>query len=526
MVDVAEIAKERCSQDLRLREEGTELPRVQLRLLVDQGTEHWMLEPDGQHLRLTASSPAMALSQTHALRLSAAAGQFGLALGARQVAFHDRIVWVQKYLPAEGEAEQSFCERLLALGYNTVVLPSHAAPSLTQALDAWGLRVFLNMEISVESTTCPYDQAVQESLEEQVSQALAEHPAAHGIYYRSRWAEASFRDHRIAPESTRLDLLCREREILEAALGERSLIFELPTPHRGALQAFVQLFEAFSGEVGPRCTLAFSAIAGDPCEDHKPLHPYWDQLAAAVERSQVPVLPIVNVGSCGQGEGLWPVVPQDCLQAVCPRLQAYGLKGMVAMTPGIGSLGSFLDASLWMAGQFLLAGKNPEMSLETWIRAFQKEMPPQQLMAVLREVRSIHLAIEELSHADQLPSTTCPQAETYRLHAEAQLARLNALRARFGRDEDSEKETVEFTDYLRYFLRDAKRMIFHYLQKQHITLANVLNGEDMQHSFWTCIGGDSGRSIGSGATVSLVETPSKGPENTLQEKIYQQTTVG
>lgn len=87
---------------------------------------------------------------------------------------------------------------------------------------------------------------------------------------------------------------------------------------------------------------------------------------------------------------------------------------------------------------------------------------------------------------------------------------------------EQENRRPSISDYVTFFVRDVRRILFHCLQFFHISLADVLNGEEMLESFWTRISQTNSQGAFSRAQVTFLKEPQKGKKGTVMRKIYEE----
>lgn len=272
-------------------------------------------------------------------------GHMGEYLGRREPAFPLRPLWV---FDAPTEA---FCKSLCRMGYNAVILAGEVDPSLFQS---YGLKVFIKPEIK---NFCPLNLSFKPG-----------NDRVDGIFWESGVSNPEFLGDPGAFDLTLFDLVNKEMTLIEKSIGNLELIYYMP------LCEEVYWLSDLMDNAGPRTTIAFSAVAGDPREDHLPRHPFWDTLRALPDISSTPLLPIINTGAVKQGECLWPAPPLDLLEQFLPRLTRHNFAGFVGMTTRVPESYGLLHLSLWAAAQALWHGKTPELSVETWLKAHRPDL--------------------------------------------------------------------------------------------------------------------------------------------------------
>lgn len=370
-------------------------------------------------------------------------------------------------------AAQPFCRRVLELGYNALVWPSVA-----------------------EGST---------SLDEASFWSVVDEIRAHGIqciFADSRadvvWWQASASN--CGADQLDVDSYLEDLQRAEATAGK--LIYVLPW--EAARQE--DILDYLVDEAKKSTSLAFSAVRGEPWRDFAEDHPFWERLRQSPDDVNTPLLPVINAGLVRQGWGLWPTLSSDLLERFLPAMERHVFGGAIVFTPHVPCPGSLLGTNLWVAAQSLDSPFHPLTLVRTRFDARYGSGAYEQMRDLLWKVRLVQ---KEVSQLPTLPQETA--TESHRLLAESLLAQLRDLRAR--------ADSSLFPEQMIYFVRDAKRLVFAFLQKQQISLANVLIGDDMQEAFWTDVSAPS-RGIGAGARVELLDSPNQGQEGSALREIY------
>lgn len=384
-------------------------------------------------------------------------------------------------------------ERVRELGY-TGVIASH------KALSEWkGVEVDLWAHIEAPDLS-PSDEEYPskiweliESLPSNVVGVLWESP------YRS-WEKER--------EYTHYDLIHRELQTVEAAVEGRRLLYYLSTDDPTIIERQSAWLDDLRIDAAAGTALAFSALAGKPTDEHQPYHPFLSDVAD--HPGATPLFPILNVGCVGQGECLWPTYIADTLSAVWPHMRGEGVGGFIALTPSLPLTGSTLDANLAVASAVVLSDEPVLPLLSGWFERHgldhRTELP------VAERLRSIQRSLQSLLHrsADQ----SILSAEPQRIRVQSVLAQLDELKL------SADDEAKGIRSQISYFIRDAKRLLYQYMQANNISLPNVFAGDDMQDSFWTTMAGSSGKGISFGTSSSYLSDPQRGESGSAMEQIY------
>lgn len=351
---------------------------------------------------------------------------------------------------------------------------------------------------------CPCDPKYRSDCEKVIFSTLELLPYNGAIFWECNPFDPTFRSHKNADDLLPFDLLCQELKMVENALQGVPLIFSVACPSDEAVRQQKEWLNSFIDHLGPNSTLAFSTQEGAPWDDHKRNHPLWDQLASEKIVSGTPLQPILNIGAIHQGEALWPTVPCREIEQLFARLRRHPFCAPIALASTLPEECSFLEASLWVAGQAIWGFGSPQENLESWLSARFPDDDPLRLTQTILVARQTVIDIqsliaEEKKHTDG-KETGSKWSEYRKCQVDSLLARLNGLRSMWNLIEKKENSNRFYTS-LRYFIRDAKRLVFQYLQNNNLSVANVLTGEDMLEGYWTKMESMPGKGIGSGGKV-------------------------
>jgi hypothetical protein len=269
-------------------------------------------------------------------------------------------------------------------------------------------------------------------------------------------------------------------------------------------------------------TLAFSANAGDPCDDFLPQHPLWEKIRTAKYSCCMNLLPIVNIGLVNQGEGLWPILSLDKISLYLERCKPGRFSGAVIVTSHTPREDAILSCSLWTASQVLWGNGEGGLLAETWFKAYRPDLyqhPGWQTL--LREMREVAINIGLLRSLLKEKRGDIAKEE-FRILTDSILSRLKCLFAKINNLKSNGSERPNLKEYFSYFYRDARRLILRFLQHYQMPLLGVLDGDDMKPSFWTEISNANSQGITSGVNVVLLEEPRKGDPQSQMTKIYEE----
>jgi hypothetical protein len=191
---------------------------------------------------------------------------------------------------------------------------------------------------------------------------------------------------------TALEEVVQECQEIEGGLEGRSrLLFFIPSKDgESAAEQSTWLLEACQA-IGHKVSLVFSAVAGPAFQDHLAPHPIWERLRQTIDPIYTPLMPLLNTGGLGQGEGLWPVIPFDLYERYYTACQRHNFEGILTLTPSLPSHHGFLACNLWVGGQLQWRNESPDRLLQGWFKAFWPKDDYGQYRSLLAEIRSLML---------------------------------------------------------------------------------------------------------------------------------------
>ena len=452
------------------------LPRDYFRLSLDQGK-----------VKLEGGSESALLQGMGLLDAVVPSGHIADYLGDHQAECSCRWLY-----PMGDYDEEALCRRLLQLGYNGVIVDH--IPS--------NIQIFKELDIQIVLTV---DTPEATPLDNEWDPGLEDLEGVDAVYWKGSYGSERYLHHPNARDDLMIDLAMREVQALEEAIkGRCGLVYELDPV--APIHWVPELMDA----VGEKTMISFSALNGSPTEDHLDHHPLWKLLRELPDTSATRLLPILNSGGVCQGEGLWPVVPLEMIDYAKIHMRRQPFGGAVVMTRYLSQPGTFLDAALWTSGHSLWGGYPPRLLLETWCKTYHPSLVSLELLG---DIWKVSRRLSGLKAVGARPTEEC------RMLSESLIGELNRLQGEADRCEG------DICDYYTYFARDARRIVLHFLQTHHAPMVNVLNGDDLEASFWTAIQQGSGSGLGTGAKVSVLHEPQKGDAGTPMRRIYEDVTM-
>jgi hypothetical protein len=445
----------------------------------------------------TAKGECYALSQ---LKVAAQAGQLSDFLGDQAPKFPSRILWpaaevevpinseVSVFVPEfltsqEGNSRlPDFCQSLLSYGFNTLLLGSHSAhsrvklnkspsstnlQSLLEHLKQYGISLIVKPSFAKKFFK-------SESFETSLSAIFEFLPSCDGLFWDSVSLSPEYRNKSFANGALAVEAVIDEVHLLERSIaGRAQLYFYLSALNLPQATRQTAWISSLLDEMSGNSSFLFSAVAGNFYHDHLPDHPLWNELRQEFDPSATTLLPIINFGLVGHGEGLWPVCNNDILERFIPRCHRHQFNGIVGIVGRLPRLGSFLDSRLWVAGQSLWQNKVPSLLTETWHAAFRSHEEFFPLQTVMKRARALEIQLSEI----------CEMAciESRRRHGESLPYVLRQLELMVDKLECSSSVKLQFA----HFMMDVRRVLERGLQLSPKMAAGTNSLDEQELGFWT-----------------------------------------
>jgi hypothetical protein len=354
-------------------------------------------------------------------------------------------------------------------------------------------------------------------------------PSLDYLFWEATDSYQEFLENAHLKNETFVEALLREIQILEKGLKKsQALIYWLPTGNEAlALQQSDWLIQ-LSNQVDINTRLAFSAVCGNPYADHLPPHPFWQALRQRYFQSSVRFLPIVNLGSVKQGEGLWPTSILDLIDHFLSRCDKKVFAGVIGLTHSVPAEGSILDCNLWIASQYLWQKNSPWLMIETWLLAHRRDWDPISYFQLIKTSREIALELSKIRALSQETGRDTLSFDEARVLVDSVLAKLKLLQLQLEKIEKKrfkKQEKSTLFDYFTFFARDARRIVVHFLQSLNVPGGNVLSADDHLESFWTQSSQASSNGLKGSLQVSFCEKPNSGLKGTRLALIYSENRV-
>lgn len=374
--------------------------------------------------------------------------------------------------------------KLFALGYNGIIFGARrdmpageafvGAPllgPLLKALHQLGVETALQPMLRKEAfgSSCPVNPSYSGKVKEALSSWLQrEGEAPKALIWWSRSGDRSFHQDPAAVEYLHNELILEELHLIEKAVtGKCKLFFYLNQSWEGKEKAVRQNCLTLLCEESSKGThILFSASANEPTQATDIPHPFLNDLRQREGILHTPLLPILNLGGVGQGEGLWPCT----YVKEASRLFQNHHGGMIALANTLPELDSLLGASLWAGAHFLLKGGSPESHLETWVQALKPNWKEEDRLAV-NEASRLAASLKEIQHSKS---------------DEGLKNRLSALIFRERVLQQFEVQP-DLRLLLTAFSRDFKRIVGFIANQKGVALGAMLEGDINGPGFWTSL---------------------------------------
>ena len=424
-------------------------------------------------------------------------GHLGDYLDQRRPKFPLRPLWFHRV-----EDPEATCRRTLALGYNAVVLDSPEGEWNGDwgAFREYGVKLILKPEWSSFQEKSFLETATGDEITSRLRVLQRAAPEVDGVLWEGTFFREASDRHPSARDLLPLDLALREVCFLEKTLLEgRFLVFYIP--YVGQEQA--AWLPDFCDGVGPGTRVAFSAVCGDPTEDHLAPHPFWEVLRQRLDPCYTPLMPIFNVGAVKQGEALWPALALDIMSDIGARCRRHKFEGVISPVPRLPKPGSLLFGNLWMASHVAWGDTSPDLLAQTWLAAFRPEFDS----SALGDIRQAAVELGRLRYLSQNKGEL--SSESSRVIGEALLARLKQMELGLDTGDDL------FRDYFVLFAQDARRIIRNFFQTYHVSSGNFFAEKGDEESFWT----SPSEGMGPSTPFVVHEQPLKGAPGTLLRRL-------
>jgi hypothetical protein len=437
---------------------------------------------------------------------------------------------------------EKFCQRILELGFNAVILGSRGLTVeqksttsfkelqvLHQLFGEYGIHLIIKPVVY----TPPGDSSFfltpcEQQFVQRVKQALSDirkvAPSLKYVLWESVYCDEDFHYHPSGREQTKFDKVCGELRLVEGELSDgTTLIYYLPTTDAAMARKQADWFSRFLNEAGERTICAFSAVAGSPEGDHLGSHPFWEVLRQTDHPTSTPVMPILNTGGVHQGGGYWPNFPVDLFEEYLFQQEDFPIAGFVHCMRNIPKKGSLADAFAWVAGMSMWRRRHPKDLLQTWCRGHFPDGDFSCLMALLKKARSVILELSFFKDS----TVEAPLAEGVRCRVDTVLAMIKEI-------EYVVKNSLKFRGFAKravkemfqLFIKDARRNVLQFAYDHDVSISSSMGSDFQGEGVWTQLssGGVGGGAVSAGR-VTLLDEPHIGEDGTPSHKVHWEVNI-
>jgi len=435
-----------------------------------------------------ADSPLAGVYGLRQVEAATLSGYLGELLGKNAPRYALRPLWVGVE-QLEGEVHKC-AQRIAELGYNAVVLTSEQLSSLHDLNEISAVLRNYGLKVIVKHATLDSLHVLW--------------PAIDYLFW-----EASYLSEKTDRDSIEYDLALNEVSRLEQMLPTKvGLIYYIRSESLAESKRITPWLSKLCDEMGPKTLFCYEAMV-----EAQRLHPFWEAQRLSPDVSATPLLPIIDAGCVKDGEGLWPVLPLDLLEACFSRMTRHHFAGAVMQVRALPTSRGLLDCNLWVASSLLWKDLSPALAAETWFKAYRPDLDFSRFESALRMIERIAVELRSLEVS----------GDEARAKAEAMISQLNLLQLLFSKEVKGEGPT--FSDYFNYFARDARRLILHALQLLNQSIPNLMLGMDVQDSFWTRLLENPGSGIRGTAKVELHCEPQVNGNDPVMQRIFKENRL-
>ncbi len=525
-------------------------PKINVRIHEDFKDEGFTATYSGGQIDFQAQNYHSAIFGLSQLIMSVKSNHFADYLGTKHPLFFLRPLWVgcdsfiqlnsqikigiPRFLCDDTISEANlidktefFCKNVLKLGYNAILfgcqeytksdlsnLPLNSFKQVCSLLNKYGIKTILKVDLPLSDIKrYPFNPSYRKALVDFFSKLREEVQQFEYIFWESGCYHPDFTNYPNSDDYLHSEIVKEELNLIESSLTpESNLIFYLPSKSWELAKSQAQWIPKLCDDVLKKDTvIAFSSNYGDYTSDHLSAHPIWHNLRLSEDSSSTHLMPILNIGSLRQGEGLWPILNYDLVESYVSRCFRHNFAGVMGVLNSLPTERGLLHCNLWTLSSYIWHRKSPGLLVETWFGANRPDFEYSKYAVVLSDIRKISVELSLLRSLINERDRDALSTEECRYLAENLLARLNQIQMKFNNEKKPlvKKEYLNLSDYFIYFARDSRRYIHHCLQCFNISLPNVLIGDNHQESLWTQITqGIGGQGIRSGTKITFLEATS------------------
>ncbi|MEM1282015.1 MAG: hypothetical protein AAGG81_00520 [Chlamydiota bacterium] len=558
MKKALEVAKE-ISREFSQSIEGKRFKSVFCDCIGNESKDGFSVHYQSKELSIQAANPRSAAYAISQLKMAVEANRIREVVGDNQPLYNLRPIWVHcdkhisltenvgLYLPSiflgkNKQTFETFCHRLLELGFNAVILGSRnetfeyksstsfkELEVLWQLFDEYGIQLIVKPVI-YHPTGC--DQVCLNPIDDQfcqrVSQALSDlrqvTPSLNTFFWESVYCEQDFHYHPIGRGDSKFEKTLKELRCVEKGLSDdQTLIYYLPTTDDLMARKQANWLVRFLNAAGPKTICAFSCVGGSFASDHLRRHPFWEVLYQLDRPPTTPGMPIMNTGGLGQGEGYWPNFPLEMLEEYLSYRNEFPIAGFIHSVRNIPKRGSLADACMWVAGLSMWRRSHPMQLLETWYRVHFSEESFVWFFSLLKKARVVILEISAFEGVDQ-EEVSCQGVKCRIDSLLAQIDEIEVMVKVMANRLPISKGALK--ELFQLFAKDARRKILYFAHQHDVSISSSSGLDFKGDGVWTQLSsGRVGEGAASAGQVSFYEVPNIGPEGSSSHKVHWEVNI-
>jgi hypothetical protein len=411
------------------------------------------------------------------LSMSLCSNQLAENLGKNAPSFSLRPLWFVDYnISNLNESKiEKICRRLIEWGYNAVCLGLKFEDLEAYSLNAsyleiirqFGLKLIISPQVAHPQNIFFHDQSIRKKFQ----QKLDKLKNLDYFLWKGTFLNPAIRQRLAHNGMLQRDYAREEVQLIENCLNG-SLIYFVPFDNHINKQE--DWLPDFFDDVGKNTLVSFPAVAGNETMDYLPPHPLWFQLRQCPDVSSTRLLPIINGGLIGQGEGRWPVLPLDSLERFISRCYRHHFAGVLVVAKYFPAKEGWVDASLWISGQSLWDRISPHLLAETWFKVFRSDIDYSSMAPFLKEITFLIRQLNLLSLEEK-------DSEKTKVVAESIFIRLKALFFLLPSKHEQQSCRLTIRDYLTLFETELKKAAIPFISShRHLNVLENSQNSDNQ----------------------------------------------
>lgn len=396
-----------------------------------------------------------------------------------------------------------FCQKILNLGFNacafsiskqseTSLLKQDHMDAFIQTMQEYGLGIIFEVHHR--------DSFKDPNFLQDITQLKKVFPKDSFLIWEGKYLQEKQSD-----QETDYDLVKKEISLLEKALEEHfKLIYLLPATDQVSISKQCYFIDNLCNFIQSKNLIAFSPLYKKADGQTRQESPLWEALCCSRQVPEKKCLPLLNVGSIKFGKGLWPDFRYDILNDIFTKMQNPVFYGALCMSTSIPKESSFSYCNLWTAGQKLwYPKKSATLFSKIWLLIYYPEIPWEDFQWIAHYGQQIRHQMQTLQDPPELLKDK-QILTSLALSLSNNCDMLKATLRRYVNSSSKGTQSLLLAAYP-YFLRDSKKILFQTLKDVGISLPGLLDGEDMQLSFFTKMEQAKDFQVFKGSDIELLE---------------------